>query len=206
MSLPPLAIVDDVQARLPATFTIETARATVLIKDASSVVRKYTKQDFTLGQTTEEIRPIGYRLKLTQEPVISVDGVSVRLPMQATLQPFPAWWWPGGDEVWLLSGDQVINLAEEVQYALRWMTPMMYVKYTHGYDVTPDDVTAVVCSMVIRTLTAPGLGGVVSESVGEYSYRLSDAAAQGTMAMTEAEKEALKHYRPKPRSAELRSS
>jgi hypothetical protein len=59
--------------------------------------------------------------------------------------------------------------------------------------------------MVIRILTAPGLGGVISETVGEYSYRLSDAAAQGTMGVTDAEKKILESYLPRRTStAELR--
>lgn len=194
MSLPPLAQSSDVTARLPATLTVPTGRMTALIADASAVVRSYTKQQFTQSQTTERIRPIGYRIRLPQKPVVSVDSLSLILNNAAPVA-FPGFWWDGSDEVWLLNENQVINLAEELMYALRYETPVALIQYTHGYSTTPDDVLAVVCSMITRTLTAPGLGGVVSEGVGEYNYRLSDAAAQGALTLTDSEKSVLSSYR-----------
>lgn len=194
MALPPLAVLSDVTSRLPSTITVETTRANSLLVDASAVVRSYTKQQFTQSQTTERIRPIGYRIRLPQKPVISVDSLSLILSNAAPVA-FPGFWWDGSDEVWLLNENQVINLAEELMYALRYETPVALITYTHGYSTVPDDVRAVVCSMVTRTLTAPGLGGVVSEGVGEYSYRLSDAAAQGALTLTDSEKNVLSSYR-----------
>lgn len=205
MSLPPLAQVSDVTARLPSSVSVETTRVAALLTDASAVVRNFTRQQFTTAQTTDKIRPIGYRLRLPQKPVVSVDSLALLLFNSATPYPFPGWWWDGSDEVWLVTGDQLINLAEEAVGFLEWQSPVCLVTYTHGYDMSPDDVVGVVCSMVIRTLTAPGLGGVVSEGVGEYNYRLSDAAAQGSMALTVAEQQILKPYRPrKSATAELR--
>lgn len=206
MPLAPLVVVDDIQARLPSAFaaTIEAPRAIALIKDASAAVRRYTKQDFTVNQSTVSIRPIGYRLKLPQRPVISVDNITVKLPGGAQ-SVIPGWYWDGSDEVWLVNAGSIINLSEELLFILQWQTPVCQVTYTHGYTLVPDDVMGVVCSMVVRVLTAPGLGGVISESVGEYSYRLSDTAAQGPMALTQAEKDTLKAYLPRRAStAELR--
>jgi hypothetical protein len=208
-SLPPLAEVSNVIDRLPSTVSIEEARVTALIADASSAIRRFTKQDFTRRQTTVGIRPIGNKIKLAQKPVISVQSITVRLPGSVTDALIPGWYWdgPGSDEIWLTDGGSIINLAEELTFALEWQTPICQVTYTHGYDIVPDDIIGVVCSMVTRLITAPGLGGVISENVGEYSYRLSDAAAQGPMALTAAEKDILKDYRPKKSSSsELRMS
>lgn len=205
MSLPPLIAPADVIARLPSTFAIETTRATALITDASATIRRISKQDFTINQSTVGIRPIGYKLILPQRPVTSVDNIAIRLPNSVTLVNIPGWYWDGSDEVWLTDGGSIINLAEEILFAMRWQTPICYTTYTHGYTTIPDDIVGVACSMVIRILTAPGLGGVISETVGEYSYRLSDAAAQGTMGVTDAEKKILESYLPRRTStAELR--
>lgn len=205
MSLPPLITPTDVIARLPSTYVIETVRATALIADASATARRISKQDFTVNQSTVGIRPVGYRLILPQRPVVSVDNIAIRLPNSSSLVTIPGWYWDGSDEVWLTDGGSIINLAEEVLFALQWQSPMCFTTYTHGYTDTPDDIVGVVCSMVIRILTAPGLGGVISETVGEYSYRLSDAAAQGTMGVTDAEKKILESYLPRRTStAELR--
>lgn len=204
MALPPLVNVIDVTDRLPSVVSVEERRVASLITDASSAVRRFTKQDFTINQSTVGIRPIGHKLKLPQRPVISVDAITVKLPggAQSTI---PGWYWDGSDEVWLTDGGSIINLAEELLFVLQWQTPICLVTYTHGYAVVPDDIVGVVCSMVTRLITAPGLGGVISESVGEYSYRLSDTSAQGPMALTQAEKDTLKAYLPRRAStAELR--
>jgi hypothetical protein len=205
VSLPLLAQPSDVQLRLPAGLAIDANRTIALLTDASAIVRKTAKQDFTPETTTEQITPIGYRLKLSQKPVNSISSVSIMLPGQDAPQPFPNWYWPGGQEVWLLYEGQVINLPTEIAYLMQWQTPPCYVEYNHGYSTTPDDVLAVVCSMVVRVLTAPSMGGVVSENVGEYGYRLSDTAAQGALALTQAEQDLLLSYRPKHKNViELR--
>lgn len=205
MSLKPLVSVADVTDRLPSTVTVEERRVAALIADASAAARRISKQEFTVRQSTVGIRPIGYKLRLPQSPVISVDEISIRLPNSSTTVTIPGWYWDGSDEVWLTEGGSIINLAEELLFALEWQTPLCLTTYTHGYTETPDDVVGVVCSMVNRIITAPGLGGVISETVGEYSYRLSDAAAQGTMGLTEAETKILRSYIPRKTStAELR--
>jgi hypothetical protein len=205
MSLKPLVTVTDVTDRLPSTVTVEEKRVAALIADASAAARRISKQEFTIRQSTVGIRPIGYKLRLPQSPVISVDEISIRLPNSLTTVTIPGWYWDGSDEVWLTDGGSIINLAEELLFVLQWQTPTCLTTYTHGYTEVPDDVVGVVCSMVNRIITAPGLGGVISESVGEYSYRLSDAAAQGTMGLTEAETKILRSYIPRKTStAELR--
>jgi hypothetical protein len=207
MSLPPLVTVNDVTERLPSGMTIDDGRVASLIRDASAAVRRFTKQDFTIGTTTQDIRPIGYRIRLPQRPVLAVNSIQIKLPgsQAGVYTTLPAWYWDGSDEVWLIDGSSIVNLAEEVISALQWQTPVVRVNYQHGYTEVPDDVVGVVCSMVTRLLTAPGLGGVISETVGEYSYRLSDAAAQGPMTLTDSEQKILREYQPKgTKTIELR--
>lgn len=205
MTLPPLAIVSDVQDRLPSVVQIEERRVAALLADASAAIRRFTKQDFTIRQTTSGIRPIGGRIRLPQRPVISVDAITIKLPNTDTQATIPGWYWDGSNEIWLTDGGSIINLSEELVFALHYQTPTCRVTYTHGYSAVPDDVIGVVCSMVSRLITAPGFGGVISEAVGEYSYRLSDTAAEGPMALTKAEKDILKSYLPRSTAAiELR--
>ena len=207
MALPPLVSVNDVTSRLPSGMTIDDGRITSLIRDASAAVRRFAKQDFTLGTTTIDIRPIGYRLKLPQRPVLAVTSLQIKLPgsQAGVYTTLPAWYWDGSDEVWLVDASTVVNLAEEVISAVRRLTPVVRVTYQHGYTDVPDDVVGVVCSMVTRLITAPGLGGVISETVGEFSYRLSDAASQGPMTLTQSEKDVLREYQPKgTKTVELR--
>lgn len=206
-SLPPLVLVSDVTDRLPSTLNIDENRVRKLIQDASAAVRRFSKNNFSIVTSTTGIRPIGGKIKLPQRPVLSVDNISIRLPNSLTESTIPGWYWDGSDEVWLTDGGSVINLAEELLFVMEWQTPECQVTYQHGYAEVPDDVIGVVCSMVTRIITAPGLGGVISETVGEYSYRLSDAAAQGPMSLTDAEEKILKSFRPKgTTTTELRMS
>jgi hypothetical protein len=205
VGLPPLAQVRDVTNRLPGSAEVEPIRLTALLADASAAVRRFTKQTFTVAQSTVNLRPVNNRLRLNNRPVVSVDDVSIWSRGAAAPSSFAGWFWDGGNEIQLPSPDQVINLSEDVTDILRGQSPMCRVTYTHGYAEVPEDVVAIACAMATRIITAPGLGGIISETVGEYSYRLADTAAQGAMALTDAEKKILASYRPSPMtSIELR--
>jgi hypothetical protein len=198
----PLAFLDDVQARFPVAAADED-RVETLLQDASAVVRSYTKQDFTLTDTVARIRPIGGRLILPQRPVTGVTSVKV-FDYNENLVTIVGWMWDGGQEVWLMVGETVINLAEGIRDLFRFNTPLCQVDYTHGYDVIPDDIVTVVCGMVIRSLATPGYGSIQSQSAGPFSQRLSDAAIQGIVALTPSDRDILNSYRPGSRTVELR--
>lgn len=180
----------------------ELARIDVLLDDTSAVIRNYTKCLFTSVRATERIRPIGYRVRLPHRPVAAVHGVSLLINTQTI--PVAGFTWDGRDEVWLADVGTVINLAETASEWLATHTPVAEVDYTSGFDEVPRDVITVICSMIARGLSAPGGGGIISQAVGEYSYRLSDAAAQGPVMLTDAEKAVLSVYRPTGTVVELR--
>jgi hypothetical protein len=204
----PLATVADVQARYPATLsTADQARVQALLGDASSVIRAYTRQQFTSSQTTDRIRPIGSKALLPQRPVVSVDAVAIVDVLQANnLLPIPlsAWIWDGGSEIWLGQMDVVLNLPEDVLDLYRYNTPLLQVTYTHGYAAIPDAVVAVTCSMVLRNFDLPGAQGVASQQVGPYGYRLSPTGQDGILALSDSERAALAPYRRQLATVELR--
>lgn len=203
MSLPPLATVDDIAARMFRDLTVEElGRLDLMIGDASAVIRSYTRQNFTAIRATERIRPVGYRVRLPHRPVTAVH--SVHLLVQQMSIPATGYMWDGTEEIWLTDFSQVINLAEAAYEWLATHTPVAEVDYTSGYAETPPDVLSVICGMIMRTLSVPGAGGIVSEAVGEYTYRLSEAAARGPLTLTEAEKDVLRVYRRPGVAAELR--
>jgi hypothetical protein len=194
----------DVQERYPGTLDASLEpRVNALLTDASTVVRRYTRQTFVKEQTTENLRPVGGKIKLPHRPVISVDGVWVIDYLENKI-PVVLPYWDGGNEIWLLYGQTVINLAEGLRQLFMYNTPLCEVLYTHGYETTPDEVTAVVCSMVIRALSVPGSGAVQSQAGGGFSATLTPAAAAGVLALTQAEKDMLHDFRIKARTVELR--
>lgn len=194
----------DVQARYPTVIDpSQMARVNALITDSSTMVRRFCKQTFVLEQTTENLRPIGGKIKLPHTPVVSVDAVWVIDYLQNKI-PVVLPYWDGGNEIWLAYGATVINLAEGLRELFRYNTPLCQVTYTHGYTTTPDEVLAVVCSMVIRALGSPGVGAVQTQTAAGFAATLTPAAAAGVLALTQAEKDALTDFRIKGRTVELR--
>lgn len=203
-----LATVDDVTTRYPGTLTVaQLAQVPALLQDAAVTVRSYTRQSFDLLTTTENIRPIGDRVRMRQSPVIAVTQVAMVDTLQAgdlLLLPLGAWLWDGGQELWLGAINTVINVPDEVTHLLEYQTPLIQVVYTHGYDTTPDPVITVVCSMVIRALGLPGPTSVPSSTVGGVTYRLSTPAQDGVLGLTQSEMRMLDPYRRTATTMELR--
>lgn len=180
----------------------EAVRIERMLIDVSAVVRNYTRQLFTTTRATERVRPVGHRIRLPHRPVVTVHSVS--LIIEGTAMPAVGYIWDGADEIWLSEAGQIINLAETAYEWLASNTPVAEIDYTSGYATIPEDVVGVVCSVVTRALSAPGAGGIISEAVGEYTYRLSEAAAQGPLTLTRTEKDILGTYRAFATQAELR--
>lgn len=204
----PLATVDDIQARYPATLSApDRLRVQALLADASAVIRTFARQQFTQSQATDRVRPIGFKAVLPQRPVVSVQSVAivdVLQPNNLLPLPFAAWLWDGGNELWLGQMDVVANMPEDVLDLYRYNTPLIQVDYTHGYATIPDPVVAVACSMVLRNFDLPGAQGVASQQVGPYGYRLSTTGQDGILALSDSEKAALAPYRRQLATVELR--
>lgn len=202
--LPQLVSLQDVTDRIPRTVdTSETTRINAIIDDVSAVVRSYCRRNFDQAQITQKLQPTGDKVKLPQRPVLSVDSIFVAY--NNDLLPMANWVWGGGDEVWFISGEVVINLSADLMDLFAYHTPKVQVTYSYGYAHVPDDVRMVVCSMVVRALYTPSAGAMVSESVGPYSYRLARAGPTGLYALMDDERAVLNKYRSNASAVELRS-
>lgn len=202
-----LATHPDLVARLGRDFTdAESARVDALLADASALVRSYTRQDFTVATSTVTLRAQGGLLRLPQRPVTSVTSVTAIGLHGAPDVVLVDWWWDGLDTIKIGDGMCVINLPE-TWYDQEDGYPSTYsVVYGHGYTDVPGDVVAVVSGMALRTLTAPTLvGGLVSETIGPYSYRLDSAGVGTAVTMTEADRNTLKRYRPTAGTLSMRT-
>lgn len=194
----PLATRSDLVARLGRDLTeTEDLRIDALLYDASALVRRYTGQDFT-GTTGDvlTVRAQGGMIRLPQRPVITVTSVVAVGWNGVPDITLTDWWWDGIDLIRIGAGEYVINLPEQWWDDEDGYPNTFRVTYDHGYGVPPPDVVAVVCGMATRTLTAPTtVGGLVSETVGPYSYRLESAGVGISVTLTEMDKQALSRYR-----------
>lgn len=207
-ALPALAAPDDLEDRLGRDLTAgEAARATALLADASALVRSYTRQDFTLVEDDVAVlRVQGGEIRLPKRPVTEVASVvaiggSDALPDVAISD----WVWDGLDIIRIGDGSCVINLPE-VWWDDEDGYPGTYrVTWSHGDATVPAGVVRVVCGVVLRTLTAPSMaGGVTSETVGPYSYRMDQPGQGLSVSLTQADKDDLADYRTKVSQIKVR--
>lgn len=213
--LPLLAQVTDVEARIGrAVVDTERVQVETMLRDASAVVRNYTRRDFTpVVDDVIVLRPTGNTVRLPQRPVNAVTAVSVVAPELAPTGaisdriPLPIWYFDGIDELWIYGGPanvQIINLPEALYDLWRNRTPLVEVTYSHGELETPDDVVGVVAGMVVRTQTTPGRGNVSSESAGDYSYSVSFQVQLGPLGLSDTDRMILNAYKQKMHTIELR--
>lgn len=195
-----LASQADLEARLGRDLTTaEESRVRALLDDASALVRAYTGQSFTVVADDQIVlRAASGQITLPERPVTAVTQV-VAVGGSEALPDFTVadWLFDGIDTIRVGDGACIINLPEA------WSDEDGYpgtyrVTYSHGYAAVPADVLSVVCGMALRPLTTPTTaGGVVSETIGSYSYRL-DAAGSGLgVAMAAEDRKILGRYRRK---------
>lgn len=193
-----LATPDDLKARLGRDLTeAEAARAQALLDDASAMIRAFTGQTFDLVEDDVIVLRIQSGVvRLPQRPVTAVSSVvavggGLGLPDVTVID----WIFDGVDQIRIGEGTFIINLP-----AIWWDDdgyPGTYrVTYSHGYAQVPADVVSIACGMVLRTLTAPTTaGGVTSETIGSYSYRLDNPDVGLMVSMTKDDRTALSRYR-----------
>ncbi|MFG2001688.1 hypothetical protein ACGFNU_21310 [Spirillospora sp. NPDC048911] len=194
-----LASQADLEARLGRALTAaEEARIDALLDDASALVRAYTGQAFSLTEDEEITLPaISGKITLPQRPVIDIThviavGGSDALPDFAVVD----WMFDGIETIRVGSGGFVINLPEAWWDDEDGYPGTYRVTYSHGYATVPGDVLSVVCGMALRTLTSPTTaGGVVSETIGSYSYRLDSASGGLGVVMSAEDRKVLDRYR-----------
>lgn len=193
-----LATKADLVARLGRDLTCEEdGRAEALLADASALVRAYTGQDFAETDDAQvTMRAQAGLIRLPQRPVTGVSSV-VAIGGNGTPDlTLTDWWWDGLDLIRIGAGEYVINLPEQWWDDEDGYPGTFRVTYSHGYAAVPPDVVAVVCGMVLRTLTAPtSVGGVTSETIGPYSYRLESAGVGTAVSLGDMERKTLARYR-----------
>jgi hypothetical protein len=193
-----LASTTDLEDALGRDLTAaEATRARGLLAAASAQIRRYTGQTFTyVPNDTLVTRPDGDQIRLPQRPAIAVASVVGVGTGGLPNVPLVGWWWDGLETVYLGGIGIQINLPEWwlnecVGYTFR-------ITYSHGYAEVPADVVGVAVGMVLRTLTAPTQsGGVTSETIGSYSYRIDSAGIGLQVRLTADDKSSLADYRSK---------
>jgi len=195
VALPALADLADVEDRLGRDLDAnEQRRADALLRDASTVVRSYTRRDFTVGRTTSRFKPRGDKIILPLRPVTEVHTVKsvISYGQNETITALPFWSWTAGHEVIL--GDPVLIINGPTY---EWTDRNVWVEidYSHGFAEVPPDVIAIVANLVVRNLTVPQGGMVDMESVGPYNVRYSAFTSAGPLGLGEADRVVLNRYR-----------
>lgn len=181
-----LCVVADIENRLGRVLTdAEVMRVTALIADASASIRNYTRQTITEETTTDVLRIRNGRVRLPQRPVTAVTTV-----VNVNGDPV-IYQWDGAD---------MLAASSNVPDSWAWVPwrngiNNLTVTYTHGYATVPDDIVAVCCSIVMRSLgREPVDAGLQSETIQGYSYTLGAIGAAGAVGLLQSEKDILDAY------------
>jgi hypothetical protein len=204
-TLPPLATVDDLTARLGRPLNpAESSRVGALITDASGLIRRYCRKDFEYhADDTKTLRADGGVVKLPYRPVDSVTSVTAKSGI-SYIPDIPITWYvfDGIDEITILDAAMsgIMNLPE-VWYQSGTFAGTFIVKYSHGYHPVrpyPDDVIGVCANSVISVLQAPNqASGVIGETIGPYSYRVVRSGGGVKVALDESDLAILDDFREK---------
>jgi len=167
----------------------------IALDSACTAVRTYIGQDINYVANDLEVRSGSGRrkLRLRQRPVRSIASIYIDDVLvdsdEYTVRGTPGvvtmkntWWDPGDDNV--------------------------EITYSHGWDLAeasdmsvPSDIRIVALSIARRIWADTGselAGAIVSETIGDYAYELSDASVQASATsaqLTEAEKYMLDPWR-----------
>jgi hypothetical protein len=200
VTLEPLATVGDLEDRLGKSITNQ-AQAEAWMRDASALIRRYTRQQFTRVEN--------------DVVVLRVDRQSVFLPQRPADKPtnivyadgqgvvsVSAWWFNGLDQVdftppaWLLNGPAFNHLRRPTT---------VQITYSHGYATIPDDIISITCSVVGRVAAAPGImPGLRQGALDDFSFALGGNLVTGALQLLPDEKSQLDVYKSRPRSVMMR--
>lgn len=191
----PLASPADVETILGRELTdAEAARCGGLLLAASARFRAEARQDFTAGEATRVLRVTDGQVRLPQLPVTEVTEVRAITTTGTAGAVIGTWAFDGigtvsvGDWWTLQVNAPAVDLDEWAQ--------AVQVTWSYGWDEIPDDVVYAVAGMVARAVGTGAAGsGVVSETIGQYSYRLGAAAESGALGMTADEIAVARRYR-----------
>lgn len=190
----PLATTDDLDERLGRTLAgAELDRAAALLRDASATIRGYTGQQFTQATTTDRFRVRPRQpLVLPQRPVTAVSAVT---DINGTAV---AYTWDGIDRIEMWADIGAINGPSYDTFSGRpLLRNLVDVTSTHGYADIPDDVVAIACQMVGRSLGRPlDDQGLTETTLDGYGEKWSPSSASGAVALTDDERAVLDRYVP----------
>jgi hypothetical protein len=183
--LPTLATPDDVVDRLGRNLNqVEAARIDALLRDGSTIIRRYCRQDFVFeeGATEVYVADAG-EIRLSNRPVWSVSSVTWQSGNPALLGNLGISWYvfDGIDKITIPSPHEsgVINLPD-MWSETAWYSDSYEVVYSYGYANPPNEAVTVLCTAIISELSTPTMSATLaSESVGAYSYSMRRTSGAG---------------------------
>lgn len=206
--MPDLATIEDLEDRLGRSLSeAEAAKAPAALRDASGLLRDYTKRDFT--ENTEEtalLRPLGGTLKLPHVPVAEVVQVEQIGTSGTTdrVMSVDEWEFDGIDRI-------TIHQCYTIVGTLGTYADTYRVTYTNGEATVPDTIVSRCCKMVFRAILAPTpVEGLVQERIGQYSYMYGQTPGEASrgivVELTKDDKRALAEagYRSRVGTVQLR--
>lgn len=187
-TLPGLVTDDDIVARLGRALNpVESARTDAMIQDGSAIIRRFCREDF-VWYDADVIKIVGdgNLIKVPWKPIASIDEV-LALSGSPGIPDIAVTWFhfDDVDEITVMNprASGIINLPEEWYEETFWYGGSFQITGAHGYQQTPDDVVAVLCTAITSELSTPTQSATLaSESIGAYSYAMRRTSGAGLAA------------------------
>jgi len=182
--LPTLATPDDIVDRLGRNLNqVEAARIDALLRDGSTIIRRYCRQDFTYEtDVTEILVADAGEIRLPNRPVWDISSVTWQSGNPGITNLGISWYvFDGIDKITIPSPYEsgVINLPAMWQ-DVGWYSDSYEVVYSYGYSNPPNEAVSVLCTAIISELSTPTMSATLaSESVGAYSYSMRRTSGAG---------------------------
>lgn len=187
-SLPSLATPDDIVARLGRSLNqVEMARVDAMLADGSAIIRRYCREDFT-WHAADVIKIVGdgNLIKVPWRPIASIDEVLALSGSPGIPDIVVTWFhFDDVDEITVMNPRHsgIINLPEMWYEETFWWGGTFRITGGHGYQQTPGDVKAVLCTAITSELSTPTMSATLaSESIGAYSYAMRRTSGAGLSA------------------------
>jgi hypothetical protein len=166
----PLATVADLEKSVQRSVDPEAGR--LALESASGLVRDYC--GWAISRTTETFTVDGSGTTLLSLPTLHLVDVSAVRMGGAELAASPTGWTGPEEYSWSARG--------QLYRAYGWPDIFRHIEadVTHGYDVIPDAVRAVVLGLAGATAFNPGGSVLASKTVGAVTHTFRDAPGELT--------------------------
>jgi hypothetical protein len=197
-----MAALATVEDALAFGYALDPTLGPGLLNRASARVRQYTGQ--TISRVVNDVQDIPVRNLVALMPQLPADKPTVVQFDGVTFLENSAWYWDPIQSR-LCGVNPYLNSANFSGWWWRDNDKYVTVTYSHGYEVVPDTIKEIVCSIANRMAKTPDAaeGGTRQEGAGGVNITYASETLSSGANLTASEKAALDKVVPRRRQLSI---